>query len=222
MKKTLSIMTLLAITLFQASCDKDDDSSGPIGPDKTGVEWKGIGESLETPTGTPFNLPAGIGLAGIIKGYNTNDCGCDKDDAGCQIGTGDLVKVCLGLTNTTNKPITVTFPKGLIIISMETETQNGLVIQVETIEIPADQTVYYSLGAYCLNSERNPAFVTDVFEFGPVTQNAKLKELMTMVANKRLDNIETRGVLQAALWNITDGDGLTDFDRQYISSIPNK
>lgn|SRR5690606_20525228 len=54
---------------------------------------------------------------------------------------GDLVRVCLGFTNTTNEAITITIPKGLIIISTDDKTQNGLVIKVETIEIPANAAV---------------------------------------------------------------------------------
>src|SRR5690606_35755099 len=134
---------------------------------------------------------------------------------------GDLVRVCLGFTNTTNEAITITIPKGLIIISTDDKTQNGLVIKVETIEIPANAAVDFNLGAYCLNSGRTPALPGDVFEFGPVTQNSALNELMELVKNKRIDNVTASATIQAALWNITDGNGLTNGDKQAIAALPN-
>ncbi len=223
MKKMLSVFAILTMTFIQTNCNKDDDPSNPNSPDKTGSEWRGIGKSPETPAGAPFNLPAGIELAGnTIKGYNRDECGCRKKEEDCYRGSGELVRVCLGFTNTTNETITVTIPKGLIIIAVSDETQNGLVIKVEAFEIPAGETVYYSLGAYCLNSGRTPALAGDVFELGPVTENAELNELMELLENKRIDNVEAGGMIQAALWDITDGNGLTDFYRQAIAKLPNK
>ncbi|MBX2920921.1 MAG: hypothetical protein KF746_01915 [Chitinophagaceae bacterium] len=223
MKKIISVFAFFSIALIQTNCNKDDDASNPNGPDKTGSEWKGIGKSLETPEGTPFHLPAGIKLAGnAIKGYDRNECVCQKKEEDCYRGTGELVRVCLGFTNTTNETITVTIPKGLIVISTDVEKQNGLVIEVETFEIPAAQTVYYSLGTYCLNSGRSSVITgNDVFKLGPVTQNAAVNELMELLKNKRIDNIEAAGIVQAALWNITNGNGLTELDRQFIAALPN-
>src|SRR5690606_1896742 len=83
------------------------------------------------------------------------------------------------------------------------------------------QNVDFNLGAYCLNSGRTPALPGDVFEFGPVTQNSALNELMELVKNKRIDNVTTSATVQAALWNITDGNGLTDGDKQAIAALPN-
>ncbi|HMR93290.1 MAG TPA: thioester domain-containing protein [Chitinophagaceae bacterium] len=222
MKKNISIAIFLMMVLMDTSCKKDK-SSGPDGPDKTGNEWKGIGHSPETPSGAAFHLPEGIELANnVIKGYNRNECACRKEDVACHRGSGKLESVCPGFTNTTNQTIMVTVPSGLVIIATSTETQNGLVIQIETFEVPANSTVYYSVGAYCLNAGRSPSFTGDKFEFGPITQNEHIRELTELVKNKRIDTDDASATVQAALWNITDGDGLTSYDRQAIAVLPNR
>lgn len=44
---------------------------------------------------------------------------------------------------------------------------------------------------------------------------------MELVKNKRIDNVTASATIQAALWNITDGNGLTDGDKQAIAALPN-
>lgn len=212
-------MAFLTMAFVQTACEKDSSSE----PGKTGNAWKGIGKSLETPTGAVFHLPEGIELANdIIKGYNRNECACRQEDIACHRGSGKLVSVCLGFTNTTSETITVTIPEGLIVISTSTQTQNGLFIKLETFEIPADSTVYFSVGTYCLNSGRSPAYINDEFTLGPVTENEDILELLGLLRNKRIDTDEASAIVQAALWNITDGKGLTHIDRQLIAALPDK
>ncbi len=182
MKNIFFFPAFLAMTSLQTSCDKDN-APAPNDRDTTRDEWKGIGKSLETPTGTPFYLPDGIELAGnTMKGYHRDKCVCKRDDVSCHRGTGGLVTVCLGFTNTTNEPNTVTIPRGLIIISTD----------------------------------------DDVFELGPVTQNSEIQELLNLLKNKRIAEPDGAGVVQAALWNITDGKGLTAYDKQAIAAFVNE
>lgn len=89
MKKIIAIFVILAMAFVQTSCNKDDDTSNPNDPDRTGSECKGIGKSLEIPTGTPFNLPNGIELTNnTIKGYDRNECGCEQNNEECRRGSG--------------------------------------------------------------------------------------------------------------------------------------
>lgn len=222
MKKIISIFAFLAIAILQTNCSNDDHKTATNEPDKTGSEWKGLGKSKEKPEGTPFSLPSGIKLASTINGYSEFDCGCQRRDEPCFRGTGENVRVCLGFTNTTSGPITVTIPQGLILISNDVKVQNGLIIELETFEIPAEQTMYYSLGAYCLNVGRHIPKEVTTFELGPVTENASLKELMEFVETKIISDPSDAGMVQGAIWGITEDDGFENYFRQIIAAFPDK
>jgi hypothetical protein len=54
---------------------------------------------------------------------------------------------------------------------------------------------------------------------GPVTDDPQLVELTNLVKDKNLRDVLDDGVLQKAVWNVTDGQGLTAEDRAAISRL---
>jgi hypothetical protein len=191
---------------------------GDTGPDNPGQTRPGMGPSKARPEGTAYTLPAGVQLEQPIKGYDFF-CVPEEQEEKEEKGSGGMVRLCLRFTNTTSQPITVTLPPGLIFISDKETTQNGLLIQVVTLEIPAQQQLFVPLYLYCLNKDRDiTKGPQDTYSLGPVTQDGALRELLGLVQNKPLPLID-QGTVQAALWNITDGQGLTAADRDAISRL---
>ncbi len=195
----MRLLPLLASALLVTAC-----SSQP----------PGLGDSTARPSGTPFNLPAGVSVEGELEGSAEQDC-VDAE----RRGTGALVTVCLSLRNDTDAPITVTLPPGLILISQSTETQNGFVEQEVVIVIPARTVIPTLISSYCLNAERHASSDTDRYELGPVTDSPGLLEITQLLAGRELEPMAFL-TIQTAVWEVTDYSGqLTAEARQSLSEL---
>lgn len=235
MKKIIPILAFLLIAIIQTSCNNEDHVSNPGETGKTGSEWKGLGESKETPEGIAYNLPAGVELINDpIKGYDEGECDCQWSDSDCHKGSGSGVRICLGFRNTNNTPITVTLPAGLIFISIETETQNGLLIQLETFEVPPGES-QFELALHCTNKSRSAGGTEDLFTMGPVIQNKEIRELIDLVKNKDLrdnytipapgvgpEGLSPTVILDECVWDITDRNGVTEARRALLNNLRNR
>ncbi|SEL03668.1 hypothetical protein SAMN05444354_103369 [Stigmatella aurantiaca] len=208
------------VALMLAACGGDDGGGGGGGGGGGEDDEKpGIGPSTKDPVGTPFEWPAGLIVKEPIDAYDEDHCYRDDQKEREVYGHGGNVRLCLGFTNTTNQPITVSLPAGLIFVSLNTESQNGLLVQVETFEVPpGDQPFFVNLGLQCLNAGRDPGFIGDTYKKGPVTQDEELREFLDILKNKKL-TLDNAHIVQDALWNVTDGDGLTARDREDIGKL---
>ncbi len=179
-----------------------------------------MGASKDRPVGTTYTLPAGVTLEKPTKGDDPYCVPKDQKEKDKK-GSGGLVRVCLNFRNSTQSPITVVFPPGLVFIAQDEDSQNGLVIQQVSIEVPALREQFFSpLYLYCLNEDRNPtAGGQDLYDLGPVTQDASVLELSALVKDKTLPLVDPNSTVQVALWSITEGAGLTATDRQAISKL---
>jgi hypothetical protein len=178
----------------------------------------GIGRSTDAPTGTSYVLPGGIELVQPIQGYDV-DCIPEEQLSQEEKGSGSRVRLCLELRNTLAQPVLVELPAGLIFISDELTTQNGLLAQDVAIQVPAQQSLHVPLHLYCINESRAPAAPWDTFTLGPVTQDPGLRELITLVEDKFLP-VPGLIEVQAAVSNVTDGPGLTAQDRESLRRLP--
>ena len=183
----------------------------------------GVGPSTARPGGPVFALPPGLSLKEPMLGYRESDCRIDKKTPPVHLGPPETpVLLCLAFFNATATPIRVRLPAGLVFISRNQTTQNGLLIQVETFEAPPGE-FFVKLNLLCLNSGRNGSKPGDEFELGPVLADKDPAwELINALKDKSIDSTEGRAPsrMQAALWNITDGDGLTSVDRARIAALP--
>lgn len=183
----------------------------------------GIGPSTARPEGPVFELPAGLELQQPALGHEDSACRLDDDTDPIHLGPPESsVLLCLAFVNTTGAPMQVRLPAGLVFISRSETTQNGLLIQVETFEAPPG-SFFVKVNLLCLNSGRSSSGPGDAYELGPVLEpRSPVWELIDALASKSIDSMEARAPsrMQAALWNITDGDGLTSVDRSRIAQLP--
>lgn len=72
---------------------------------------------------------------------------------------------------------------------------------------------------YCLNEERDPSNEFMTYAVGPITSDDALQELLRLLEGKVIDSSEDVGVVQNALYSITEGRGLTTPDRDAINDL---
>ncbi len=146
-----------------------------------------------------------------------------------------FVTLSVKLRNTASAEATVVFPAALIVKSVTGECQHGVLIKKVTVNIPAGSDYNVALIMYCGNSSRDVAGSSDEYVWGVVSNAAPLLELCEMVKNKKI-NIEEFDpsssadkdtydgqlfMLQAAVWSVTDGSGLSEWERSWIVELPN-
>ncbi len=147
-----------------------------------------------------------------------------------------FVTLRIPLNNGNDSPTTVTFPAALIMRSLSGDTQHGVLIKKATVTIPAHTDYILNLAFYCGNEDRAAAWGDDQYMWGVVSNAAPLLDLCERVKNKKI-NIEEYDpakpedretynshlfMLQAAVWEVTDGNGLSEgWTIPYINSLPN-
>ena len=188
--------------------------SAQVRPDRPG-----LGRSTAAPQGSAFALPNGISLEEPVHGYSPEDpFKCDDKYRNESYGHGDLVKLCLIFRNTTNGPITVTLPPGLIFVSQNTRTQNGLIVQRISIEVPAGERYFAPVLMYCANGPRQPSSTEDDYKVGPILDYADFRELFDMVEGREISRAEA-GDIQVAINHLQDGRGLSKSDRAALEKM---
>ncbi len=192
---------------------------GGLGPEDgtSSAERPGLGHSKAAPQGQPYSLPAGIELAQPLTGKKY-DCVQDEQER-LEKGSGTQVVLCVALRNTSSRPIQVELPPGLIFVSADLATQNGLLVQEVAVEVSAQQTLLLGLHLFCLNEDRGPSAPWDTFTLGPVTQDSGLREVITLLEDKQLP-VAGPLELQDAIANVTSGPGLTAQDREALERLP--
>ncbi len=215
---------LVATAVAVASCGCDggnggnggnDDNDNPIGE----ADRPGLGRDETAPEGTPFTLPQGLTLEQPIKGYNDADpTDCDHKYEDEAKGQGELVRLCLIFRNTTNGPITLKLPPGLIFVSRNRAVQNGMLAQRVAIEVPAGERFFQPLFLYCVNSERDGARPEESYDMGPVTQYEDFQELFRLLENKTITSTNFAIVAQA-MTDLSDGLGLSSDIRARINAL---
>jgi hypothetical protein len=228
------LLFAFSLLVIMASCKKDKGNGPGTGPDPGPnppgkINYKGMGNSTEDPEGTPFSLPDGI----VLQKMRYSDT-CYEQNWRNRSGVGRGVYFCMTLTNTTNQPKTVVLPPCIIFISKSLKTQNGVLLTRYEIVVPPKVSASYLIEAFCLNKERDPAHWGDEFRLGPVTENAELKKLSPLVAEKEQilritgyeDNtsfakkVNDQVIVCKAVWEITEGSGkLTEEHRQAVMAI---
>ncbi len=99
-----------------------------------------------------------------------------------------------------------TLPGGLFFIPKNKETQNLIVIKPQVFLFSTVETTYV-IGAFCCNAGLHAPDASDDYTIGPVTDNPDLRKIVNICADR---DLTFHGFLvQEAVWQVTDGDGLT-------------
>ncbi|WP_257666713.1 hypothetical protein [Parapedobacter tibetensis] len=219
----VAMLFLIIPAVFQ-SCGKDD-TEPEQNTDETPGNIPGMGEAEGSPEGDLFKLPEGIRLTGSMIGIDCND--------GDELGSGINVTVCIKLYNEKSENVELNLPTGLVFVCDDASYQNGMLLQGTKIILPGKTNTNFTLFLYCINAARGSSDSDAIFQFGPVTKSALIKELADLISTKKINLAEYQGetlgyyeavsAVQSAVWSITDSpDGLTDYDREAIAQLPNK
>ncbi|MCS3796154.1 hypothetical protein [Niastella sp. OAS944] len=228
------IVSLMAVANYSCNKGNDKDTTAP-GNEKPS-QIPGMGNAAGTPQGEAFKLPAGISLKGDIVGNEDGVSGqdCVFDGQGFNV----VVKIKLH-RDTGSSPIQVVFPAGLVITTASEGFQHGLLIEKVLVTIPPVQPgsggsdCQVSLMMLCLNAARKPSSASAKYKFATVTNSELIKDFIKKLSGKKIsfsaypagnndDYFLNEDFIQEALWNITDGEGLTKKDLEFIQGLPNK
>lgn len=217
------------------ACSKEKiNEAGTTGSGSTGaLAEPGYGSSNKPFTAANWQLPSNIVLEDSIHDYSY--CWAfapytqvaPKDWKGLPFGFA----FCITLRNTkTNGPVIIPFPPQLVFQSSSQLYQNVLCINIGAITLAAGETRTIVAQGYCINKGRHVPQTFDEatgdflgYSFGPSTIPAPLQELADILQSKHItmatvlkadgtiDNtkIAKYTVIQKAIWEITDGEGLS-------------
>ncbi|NID09649.1 hypothetical protein [Fibrivirga algicola] len=188
-----SICLLLLTGLLACNAPVHDDIAPTPVPDEppTGSSAPGFGRSDKRPEGTPFTFPAGITL--VSKPQFDEDCRYDARKSKQVKGSGNDVALCVSFSNSTNAPIRVELPPGLIWVAEKSEvsrdvSQNGILVKTVTILVPAHTVQTTWLVAYCINFDRSSTRPGDTFEAQPILSNHPgIKALAQQMTTKKIN-----------------------------------
>jgi hypothetical protein len=237
------LYALVGLFLF-ISCSKNDvtnnngNGGGPLNE-------PGYGASNATFKHSPWQLPAGISLKEKIHYFEY----CDSDPnannrknwVGVPNGWLTYFAVCIVFTNDTEQPIEIPLPPVIIIESVDIHYQNGMIItDINKVTVPAKSSVKMFSPVFCLNLLREaPLDVADdegnliEFNLGPTQIPAALQEVVDIIRAKKLsytsvlnpdgtensDKLYALKVIQDAIWEVTDEDGLTPETKQALLAL---
>lgn len=233
---------LLVITIAFVSCKKEKNENPPDKPWVPVLQdnyWAGLGPEPGYPTGTQFHLPSHIQLIGEIRGgimgknYNIDKSKYHGPYPYVQpeknwifYGTGTYVHLYCKFYNTLTVPDTLTIPGGLIFCDSTDINdsvgiyQKGYILQSVYIPVPALDTAFACLNAYCLNAHLMPSSYNAVYYIGPVTNNPYLNQISAIMAPKQYPFGEEYSI-QSIIWKVTDnGQVLDTADINYLNSLP--
>lgn len=238
----VNILLALAIVIMSA-CTKSKTEGTNTSNDLPGaISEPGYGDSQLPFKATAWHLPTGITIEDSIHEYSY----CWAFPPYIQVAPKDWKGVPLGFTfcftlkNNNTGPVIIQFPPQLVLTSSSLPYQNVLIISISTIELAHTESRTIVAQAFCINKGRDvpQTFVKDTehflsYSFGPSEVPAPLQEIVGIVsakhikmedvldANGRVDNDKTTKyfVIQKAIWEVTDGEGLTANTRNELLAL---
>lgn len=224
----------IVVFLMLSNCSTND-SDEPVDLEE---EEPGFGASQKDPVGTPLSFPQGVGVVGNT--VHTPDF-CLSPDSLLSLlmaesresikGSPGFFTVCVTLSNSNPFPVTITCPAGVTFICERDErerpkAQNGITVVDVVITIRPNSTETFLLDLYCLNSGRTRPAVETSFVIGPVTQNPRMQNLISILQDKNIQNdelgtdwIEVSTMIQQAVWEIADGKDLSSSTLEAIEGL---
>ena len=237
---------LFALSFTFSSCKKEKATvADPTPPAPLQVyhsTHSGLGLHGGYPTGTTFTLPANVKIIGSIRGglasgkespiidkltYNGPFANNNQLKANwITYGTGTYVNLYIAFYNTLATNATLTLPGGLIFVDSTDVNdsigrfQKGFILQDVHIALPALDTAFACVRAYCLNLHLMPSNYSSIYYIGPITNNVELNQIVTIMAPKQYP-FGNEGSIQQIIWNVTDNAlTLTPTETSYLNSLP--
>ena len=201
MKSRLFTLACISILIFSA-CQNEPTSTN------------GFGASNKPLTGTPYSFPAGVTLNGTIVASQHTYYGSYYE---CP--TDGTLPFSMFLTNSNAFPTTVIFPAGFVIPSADTLYQGAVLVQPDTISVPASTTLKVELYAECINETRTFQYNTSYLS-PLISNNANLIPLIKLLATKKTVTNDPNEVIQQAVWDIANTGQMTQADITAINAFP--
>jgi len=204
-----------------ASAGSPSATAATPSPTNASLPRPGLGKSTAAPVGKAFGFPLGIELRQPIRHYDSSrpqNCG-NKDRSKAYGTDGNLIALCLVFTNKTKAPIRVTVPPGLIFVSRKLETQNGILVQSVTIDVPPTKAFYAPILLYCANGNRHGSGDGDLFDLGPVIDAPEFQALFRKLQAKDL-LADTGQLIQGLVWNLGDDGQISSLLEPGIDALP--
>lgn len=128
--------------------------------------------------------------------------------------------LAVALRNTGTARRSVTMPAGLCFKPRDPEFQYLVLLQEFTFSVPADDTTVL-VPTWSANEDRDEPEDESVYDIDLVAWDREMKELYDLLQGKIIhDTLVDLDLLQDALWEVTDGEGLTDSTRAWIKELP--
>jgi hypothetical protein len=231
MKKISKVLLIIAILgLGLNSCQKEKfDVPGEI---------PGMGNSAGKLEATKYDFHEDL-VFSPINGVGEKNRKSASDDVvieGVAQGSGMMVVVTFTIKN--NNPTdwrTVFFRAGTVFEVNVQGYQNGILLAPVLICLSPGETRIVTLYLYCLNYGLSDSDNSVYYEILGVTESPLMMELVNALQGKMVnyeDYMIYYGVgagaaynvvkdkLQAIVWHITNGSGMTNADLEYVNSLP--
>jgi hypothetical protein len=241
MKKEIFFIAVVISLL--SSCSKSKTEETTTNTNSSGsITEPGYGSSKLPFAATSWKLPAGIQLEDSIHDYSY--CWAfapftqvlPKDWKGVPLG----FTFCLTLRNTNTATTVIPFPPQLVFSSSSSLHQNVLTIDLGSVTLLPEATRTIVAQGFCINKGREipQTFNQETgnflsYKFGPSAIPPQLQEIADIVKSKNItmndvlkadgtiDNtkIEKYSVIQKAIWEVTDEQGLTSNTKSQLSAL---
>jgi len=157
------------------------------------------------PTGTQFNIDSDINVISITGNPDLSPKG----------------PFTLGITlaSKTSSTENDVLPAGLLLKRRTSTTQHMLLLKPHAVAAGTSNTLT-KLGSFCCNQFRASPDAGDTFDIGPITDNADLQELVSLLQHKDISNGTHMWMVQRAVYMVTDSTGLTQAYVDSINALP--
>ncbi len=153
------------------------------------------------PTGTRFTLNPNINVIAITG---------DPDLS--RMGPMTVAFRAVSRTSGTESDL---LPAGLLLVRRNSQTQHLLFLKDQPVTATV-LTTKTLLGTFCCNKYRDIPDAGDTFDLGPITDNAELQQIVSIVKDKDISAGSDMYMVQRAVQMVTDSTGLT---QAYIDSL---
>lgn len=157
------------------------------------------------PTGSGFNLNADIELVSVTGSPQTNDNG--------------PMTMAMTVRTRSGSAESQQLPAGLCFKRRRTENQHIAILKQQEITTGAG-TRTCQLGTFCLNKNRFQPNAGDTYDLGPVTDNAELRQIISLIAGKDISGGGNMWMVQRAVYLVTDSTGLTPAYIDSMNALP--
>ena len=197
--------------------------------------YPGMNVNTEPLTGKVFTWPSYIIINNVITGEQ-NQSQEEDQDADMKItndmfGSGLFVIVTLTLENTSSQEKTLLLPRGLLLQSASSYSQNGILVKDVEIPFEPKERRVVSVRFYCLNSSLSASTSSDVYGIGYITNIPAFEPLFNVCEGKKLNINQYKSSnllsyygactsVQEIVWAITKGKTFTEAEiKKYLKHV---